>query len=442
VWPSTIEEGIMELPLALVLDADEAVREEVGTALGRAGLDVVTAATSRDAVEILRARPVAIVLTGQSSRDALGDLVERGVRLRPTAVVGVLDSAAGVSHVDVARAGTFDVVPRPFAPQRIAAFALRALAQHALLEELRRLRALEGGGGGSERILGRSEASDRLRRQVQRFASTRDPVVFVGEPGSGRLHAARCLQTLAAPLDPLETVAPARVAARLVERAGTVFVPALERLPWSEQEELATVLEAGGAPARFTASSGVDPSRAAGDGRMHERLASALGQAVVVVPALRERPDDVAILARAFVDGLTRLNGLPPIAIGAAALQSLEAYAWPGNVRELRDAVETAVILSVDGAIRVEDLPESVRGGRSAAAPGVRADRRFRDAKRAVVDAFERTYLSDLLRRHGGNVTGAAEHSGMLRSALQRLLRKHELRSAAFRDGPPGPSTA
>ena len=138
----------------------------------------------------------------------------------------------------------------------------------------------------------------------------------------------------------------------------------------------------------------------------------------------------VAVLARRFVEGLCRINNLPPIEISAEALDALGEFDWTGKPEQLRNAVETAVILASDGTIRVKDLPAAVRGR---AASGVRADRRFREAKRSVVDAFEQSYLSDLLRRHGGNVTAAAESSGMLRSALQRLLRKHEIRSSTFR---------
>jgi DNA-binding NtrC family response regulator len=115
----------------------------------------------------------------------------------------------------------------------------------------------------------------------------------------------------------------------------------------------------------------------------------------------------------------------------------LEAYAWPGNVRELRNAMEQAVILATDRTIRPRDLPQAIQRVRIAAATEGEdlSERPFRVAKREVVDAFERSYLSELLMKHGGNVTAAAERAGMLRSALQRLLRKHELRSADFRRG-------
>jgi DNA-binding NtrC family response regulator len=113
----------------------------------------------------------------------------------------------------------------------------------------------------------------------------------------------------------------------------------------------------------------------------------------------------------------------------------MEAHNWPGNVRELRNAMEQAVILATDDTIRPRELPQVIQGPADAVGPdsGRESSQPFRMAKRVVVEAFEKSYLSDLLRRSEGNVTVAAQHAGMLRSALQRLLRKHELRSVEFR---------
>jgi two-component system response regulator AtoC len=101
--------------------------------------------------------------------------------------------------------------------------------------------------------------------------------------------------------------------------------------------------------------------------------------------------------------------------------------------------MEHAVILATDRTIRPRDLPQPVQRTQLAAASLAEdlSDRPFRVAKREVVDAFETSYLNDILMKHRGNVTAAAQQAGMLRSALQRLLRKHELRSADFRRGGP-----
>jgi DNA-binding NtrC family response regulator len=155
--------------------------------------------------------------------------------------------------------------------------------------------------------------------------------------------------------------------------------------------------------------------------------------AVETGPAEPLRPDDVPALTRTFVESIRRLNRLPPITVDPEALAVLQDHDWRGGSADLRQAIETAVIVANGGTVRVDDLPAFVRSGNGPGAARARADRRFREAKRSVVDAFERSYLSDLLQQHGGNVTAAAESAGMLRSALQRLLRKHELRSSSFR---------
>ncbi len=148
---------------------------------------------------------------------------------------------------------------------------------------------------------------------------------------------------------------------------------------------------------------------------------------------IQVRLEDVALLARHFVDEIRSINDLPPIQIAPETIEALTRYAWPGNVRELRHAMEQAVILAQDGTIRPRDLPRTVRAAADAASNDESAAARFRDAKRVVVEAFEKRYLEDLLARHRGNVTAAANHAGMLRSALQRLLRKYELHSSDYR---------
>jgi DNA-binding NtrC family response regulator len=236
--------------------------------------------------------------------------------------------------------------------------------------------------------------------------------------------------------------------ARLEARAGggTVYLDRVTALDAERQELLLSAIsawprtslgssEGEAAPPRLLAGSRVDPAVVVKEGHLLDALRRRLAESTVVLPALRERKEDIALLARHFVQAICEINQLPSISISAEALASLERYAWPSNARELRNAVEHAVILAAEGTIRPQDLPDKIREEQAGEAAPARyaANDRFRDAKRAVVDSFERAYLSDLLERHGGNVTSASRHAGMLRSALQRLLRKHGLRSADFR---------
>jgi DNA-binding NtrC family response regulator len=376
----------MQPPLALVLDDDSTVRERAKDALVRAGIRAVAVATPEQALELLRANPLAMVV----------------------AVVG--DAPAPVSR--------------------------------ATLLELCRLRA-DGGGPTHLQIQGRSQAAETLRRRVSELAASRTPVVFSGEAGSGRRHAARCLHALSNEADPFVVVPSGdrlAVEATLEGGHGTVFLASIEQLPWPAQEALAAALTSGKTGPRVAASIGVDLHRAADEGRLPKGLVAAFSGAIVPVPPLRERRGDIAVFVGAFIEELRALNRLPPIAVAPQAMAALERFGWPGNLTQLRGAVEAAVMLASDGTVRLTHLPEQVVGGAAVTDSAVRADRRFRDAKRLVVDAFERSYLEDLLKRHGGNVTGAAEQSGMLRSALQRLLRKHEIHSADFRaPDEPGP---
>jgi len=411
------EEDSMQLPIALVWDSDASIRGSVEAALKQAGFATVLHAEGPRGLDEVRGAPVALLVVGAEGPASIPyAAIEAARRAWPGAAFAVLAGDGEEGAEQAARAGALDLLPRPPHPDRVRAAAIRALTQDRT--------GAEGGG-----LVGRSAALDRLRREVGQIAERMSSVLIVGEPGSGRTHVARTLHAAWGVDGPFEVAESSRPARR--GDGGTHFVRDVERLPWDDQ--------AARAAGRFLASTTLDPARAAGEGRLHPALVAAAGDAILRVPPLRERREDVALLARSFVEGLRRLNRLPPIALDASTIEALERHAWPGNVKELRDVVETAVILTADGVVRARDLPEPLRGGATGAAPGLRSDRRFRAAKRAVVDAFERAYLTDLLGRHRGNVTGAAEHSGMLRSALQRLLRKHDLRSVDFRTPGAGP---
>jgi DNA-binding NtrC family response regulator len=176
--------------------------------------------------------------------------------------------------------------------------------------------------------------------------------------------------------------------------------------------------------------------------REWHRLRAELGgregcDAIVGASASIERVRDVGLLARHFVATICEINKLPEVRLSTEALELLERYRWPTNMQGLRDAMEQAVILASDGAIQPGDLPEWIRGsehGSPTSTPeSANEPRSFREAKREVVERFERSYLAELMGHHRGNVTAASHRAGMLRSALQRLLRKYGLKSADFR---------
>jgi two-component system response regulator AtoC len=272
----------------------------------------------------------------------------------------------------------------------------------------------------------------------------------VGEPGSGRRAVAERIHATSARADaPFATIdcTDAREVDAFLsgdDRRGSLgsgasYFASLCELRLDRQLDLLHALESGpraGADARVLFGVTTDPARAVQEGRLLDELRQRFAGITVPLPPLRERRGDVALLAWSFLHEICEMNHLPLIRISSSAISVLEGYAWPGNVEELRVAIEQAAIVSHDEIIRPSDLPEAVRESAPTDRPRIPAGvsaRAFREAKREVINAFEKVYLGELLEQHRGNVTAAAQHAGMLRSALQRLLRKYRLKSADFR---------
>jgi DNA-binding NtrC family response regulator len=443
----------MDKPLALVLDEDPSVRGLLREILEERGLETVGAEDEGSGRELLRGRAVALAIVDADATRF--DATREGERRAARVWLALTANGSAVRARSLVEAGAFDVVTKPIDRHEIDLAVWRALRQRGVLDEIDRLREQASQPEGSPGLVGSSAAIRAVRDRLRRLAAGDDPVWFVGEEGSGREIAARTLHAMSPRKDEPFLVVPcagqseAEWAARwrddaaggaLLDRAGrgSVFLKQLPRLTPSQQESLLRRFDRVSAERspRALAASSVVPQRAVEEGRLLEETARRFGSHVVELPPLRERREDVPILARHFLAEICRINDLAPVDLSAGARDALSAYAWPGNVGELRSAIEQSLILVQGGTLHVHDLPERIRAGAgeeptSAGRP--LSAREFRDAKRDVVEAFERAYLMELLERHGGNVTAASQQAGMLRSALQRLLRKYAIRSAEFR---------
>ena len=452
----------MERPLALVVDGDAAVRRRVQHILSEKDIEVVEASTGDGALEEIERRPVGVLLVDQHVPGAAAsDIVKEASRRRPLCV-SVVVAVDDVAALEAVRGGAYDALVRPLDSARLEVALTKAVDRHAMLADNEELRRRLREQSGLPQLVGRSVAVEHLRERLERQAALDSPLCLVGEDGVGRRWAARfvhehstrserpflAVDCRTRPDDALEReLFGAPEAAGILENAGTgsVFLDEVVELPPRIQEQLLQTMlrgfvarsgssEQNAVRARLLSSTHRDLSQAARDGRLREDLAERLSTGVVQIPALRDRPEDIIPLARYFIDVVCELNQLPPYRLDPEVAELLEGHAWPGNVRELRNAIEHAVILARDDTIRAGDLPEPVRGASPA---GNRvadlSGRTFKAAKREVVETFERRYLVDLMQTHGGNVTAAAQKAGMLRSALQRLLRKYDIRSADFR---------
>jgi DNA-binding NtrC family response regulator len=226
---------------------------------------------------------------------------------------------------------------------------------------------------------------------------------------------------------------------------GTIFLDEIGELPLPVQVKLNRVLQekelrrvgdtlAVKVNVRVIAATHRDLKAEVKAGRFREDLYYRLHVFPVVLPALRERREDIPLLASHFLEKHSQVLGRPINAFSPDALRSLTGYPWPGNVRELENAIERAVAVARSEKIQLRDLPADVRGTQEGAIPAEQlAKMPYREAVDLARDRVTRDYLVALLRDLDGNVTRAAERAGMARESLHRLLKRYGVRSDDFK---------
>ena len=305
-------------------------------------------------------------------------------------------------------------------------------------------------------LVGASPAMRALFATLQRVAPTDSTVLLEGESGTGKELCARAVHEssprVKGPFVVLDCAAlpPTLAEAELFghakgaftdasgertgafERAsgGTLFLDELGELPLSlqpkllraiQQREVQRIGDAEPRPVdvRIVCATNRDLYAEVKAGRFREDLYYRIAVVCVRLPPLRDRRQDVPVLAAAFAK---ELGGALP----SGALSAYEGYAWPGNVRELRNAVERIVAIGAEA-----ELPPSLpRAAPAAGTPGAFRELPYKEAREKAIDAFERDYVAALLARHDGNVRRAAEAAGIDRVYLHKLVRRHGLKDA------------
>ncbi len=462
------EEIRMERLRALVVGADSNARASIRAALSERGVQTRFAGSRSEAIEALKSGSLEILLIDFATAGVEPvEFVRYALGLRPAPVVVGLSSGDDSARVaEFVRTGGFDVISAPHAEAQIALLADRATRQLEQVAELQRLRQALQDREGHDRLVGRSPDIQRILDRLESLCHGEKSIWISGERGTGKeltartIHASsprgtspfvlvRCAELATVPSEDGWLLADAGGSSTdpfARSGGGTLYLEEVSALPIELQERLLqslSVLSAreGSEAVLLIAGTVGDAAQQIERGTLLEALRRLLSGNAVALPRLRDRVDDIPLLARHFISSIVQINQLQPMQISAGALSRLQRYNWPGNVRELRNAIEHAVILAADGTLEADDLPDWVRETRlppASSRPGpIEPVRRFRDAKREVVDTFESAYLRTLLEHHAGNVTSAAQESGMLRSALQRLLRKHGLKSVSFRTSRP-----
>ncbi len=298
-------------------------------------------------------------------------------------------------------------------------------------------------------MIGRSEGMRRVFRLVEQVAGTDVTVLVHGESGTGKEMVARALHRLSGRRSgPFEAINCAALPETLLEselfghvkgaftgalrdragrieaaEGGTLFLDEVGELSPATQAKLLRFLQereyqrvgesaTRKADVRVVAATNRDLARAVAEGRFREDLYYRLRVIPIGLPPLRERRDDVPLLAAELLEAIAAARGRPGLTLTPASVARLAQHPWPGNVRELANALEFAVALAPGRRIRPEDLPPELSGGRA----------RYSAAERGPEDEAAR--LREALARHGGNRSAAARALGMDRVTLYRKLKR------------------
>ncbi|WP_338864194.1 sigma-54 dependent transcriptional regulator [Myxococcus stipitatus] len=454
----------------LVADDEPSIRHILTLVLTDKGYDVRAVADGDEAMRELAARDYDVLLSDvrMPRKDGLA-LLREAREAHPDLTVVVMSAYGSQEQaLEAVSAGAYDYVQKPFKPEEIV-FALRkAEERERLLRENRRLK--QGGAPvvPQGHILGESAALQAVLRQVARLAPVDTTVLISGESGTGKELIARELHTRS-PRAPLPFVAvncgaipgglleselfghakgaftDARTAKRgLFSEAdgGTLFLDEVGELPLPAQVKLLRVLQEGEirpvgesrvekVDVRVVAATLRDLGKLVEKGEFREDLYYRLNVVNVRVPPLRERREDVPLLAKAFIQRFNReLNRETPVeGVSPEAEALMASYAWPGNVRELENAMERAVLLADGPHILPANLPERLWAAPSPTpsaawsndVPQVGSDLSL---KRAIRD-LEESYIRAALRRTKGNRTRAAEVLDISHRALLYKIKEY-----------------
>lgn len=437
------------MPERLLLVED---RENLRALLARTlavHFDVDAVGDGTAALQRLHDTAYAVVVTDVRLPGADGMAVLAAARGQdsPPEVVLMTAYAEIPAAVAALRGGAYDYLSKPIEPADLVRIATRAADRFALIRRTRELQALvEAGESG---FIGRSAAAVEVRRRIERAGRIPTPVVLVGESGSGKEIAAReihrvrsdgpfvalsCGGTSEDWLDAELFGRGGLLGARDGQGAGTLFLDDVADLPSTLQAKLMRSLgdedadSARTARPRVIAATPRDLERMVNEGNFRRDLYFWLNVVNIRLPPLRERTDDIALLAARFLHMAGVRFGTTARRLAPDALATLEGAGWPGNVRELRHAIEQAAASAEGEVIGAEHLPEGIRGAVTLATAGT-----YRAAVERAADAGGRDYLVQVLRSSGGNVTRAAVEAGVERETMHRLLKKHNVDPARFR---------
>ncbi len=448
----------------LVIDDDEGLLHLLKMRLSAMRFSVTPCTTGQEAIEAAKHTTFDLAITDLRLRSENGlDVTEALLQNQPGLPVIILTAHGSIPNaVEAMQRGAFGYLTKPFDDKELKETIDKALSQQRMSREIDRLKSLVKELYGLENVVARSSAMQRLFQQIGQVAESDATILLFGETGTGKEVMARvihansrrskgafvALNCAAIPETLFESelfghVKGAFTSAHGAKRGlfqmahgGTLFLDEIGEMPLSMQVKLLRAVqereirEVGSETSvkvdvRIIAATNRDLGEAVKNGTFRNDLYYRISVVPLFIPPLRERRDDIPLLAQHFLTQSMKRSSKDIKGFTPAALHRLMINPWPGNVRELENAVEKAVVMSQQEMLTPDLFPSVSAAAESPLKP-------LTEAK----EEFERTYLKNVLHLTGGNISRAAQFAGRYRADFYKMLRKYGLHPSTTKGRP------
>jgi DNA-binding NtrC family response regulator len=453
-------EEVGSLGSVLIIDDEAAIRESLQTLLEMEGYEVDTASDGGEGLARLADRPYDLVLLDFAMPERNGIEILQDIRERDSELAVIMITAYGTveNAVNAMQSGATNFIQKPWDNEKLLADVRTAVGQRRAEAEVVQLKRALKQRYNFEHIVGKSDPMLRIFDLVAQVAPSRSTVLLQGESGTGKELIAKAIHmnstrkdaafvpvnTGSMPTDLLEStlfghvkgaftsaIASKKGLFEMADR-GTLFLDEIGTMGLETQAKILRVLQdrkfmhLGGVSeiqvdVRIIAATNVDLRQQVKDGKFRDDLFYRLNVITIDLPPLRQRKNDIPLLAQHFAQKFAEENGKPPLNLTPEAMRPLLDYDWPGNVRELENVVERAVVLANGPNLTVDLLPDNIVGrGSKLALMDHRADASLFE----IMEDCERRIITDMLEKSGWNQTEAADKFRIPLSTLNQKIKR------------------
>lgn len=451
------------LPTLLIVDDERATREGLRSAL-EVDFDVYLASNNSEALAILKSEEIHLILTDlRLGGDSGMDLIDTAAKLPTPPVILMMTAYGSVdAAVEAMRRGAFHFVTKPLNLDEVEMLLKRALRSRTLETENVNLTKQVKKGSILSRLIGKSPEIKRVTELIEQVAPTRATILIEGESGTGKEVVAHAIHHLSGrPAAKLVIVNCTALSPQLLESelfghekgsftgaaqkrigrfeqadGGTLFLDEIGEIDAATQVKLLRALSersiervGSNSPikvdVRLIAATNKNLRQQVDDGKFREDLYFRLNVVSVIMPTLRERPEDIILLANSFLHEFAEENGRPVKPLTDEAMHRLVTYPWPGNVRELRTAIEHGVVMSNDNVIGIRHLPAFLDDNPKTQGPLDHHEKSFIKPPEILnLHELEKIAIRRALAETAESRTHAADLLGISRRTLQRKIKE------------------